>query len=51
MLHMMLNVVFGGTGVGLTNMLIYVILAVFICGFNDWSYTRVSSEKRLKVKK
>ena len=32
MLHMMLNVVFGGTGVGLMNMLIYVILAVFICG-------------------
>ena len=29
---MMLNVVFGGTGVGLMNMLIYVILAVFICG-------------------
>lgn len=32
MLHMMLNVVFGGVGVGLMNMLIYAILAVFICG-------------------
>lgn len=32
LLHMMLNVVFGGIGVGLMNMLIYVILAVFICG-------------------
>lgn len=32
LLHMMLNVVFGGLGVGLMNMLIYAILAVFICG-------------------
>ena len=32
LLHMMLNVVFGGAGVGLMNMLIYAILAVFICG-------------------
>ena len=32
MLHMMLNVVFGGKGVGLTNMILYAILAVFICG-------------------
>lgn len=32
MLHMMLNVVFGGKGVGLMNMLMYAILAVFICG-------------------
>ena len=32
MLQMMLNVVFGGAGVGLMNMLIYAILAVFICG-------------------
>ena len=31
-LHMMLNVVFGGAGVGLMNILIYAILAVFICG-------------------
>ena len=31
MLHMMLNCVFGGKGVGL-NMVMYVILAVFICG-------------------
>lgn len=29
---MMLNVVFGGEGVGLVNMLMYAILAVFICG-------------------
>lgn len=32
LLHMMLNCVFGGKGVGLMNMLMYVILAVFICG-------------------
>lgn len=32
MLHMMLNCVFGGKGVGLMNMLLYAILAVFICG-------------------
>ena len=32
LLHMMLNVVFGGKGVGLMNMIMYVILAVFICG-------------------
>ncbi|MFR3225654.1 MAG: potassium-transporting ATPase subunit KdpA [Blautia massiliensis (ex Durand et al. 2017)] len=32
LLHMMLNVVFGGKGVGLMNMVIYAILAVFICG-------------------
>ncbi|MEG0469118.1 MAG: potassium-transporting ATPase subunit KdpA, partial [Longicatena sp.] len=32
LLQMMLNVVFGGAGVGLMNMLIYAILAVFICG-------------------
>src|SRR5699024_7531337 len=32
LLHMMLNVVFGGVGVGLMNMLVYAILAVFICG-------------------
>lgn len=32
MLHMMLNCVFGGKGVGLMNMVMYVILAVFICG-------------------
>lgn len=32
LLHMMLNVVFGGKGVGLMNMTIYAILAVFICG-------------------
>ena len=31
-LHMMLNVVFGGKGVGLMNMIMYAILAVFICG-------------------
>lgn len=32
LLHMMLNVVFGGAGVGLMNVLIYAIIAVFICG-------------------
>ena len=32
LLHMMLNVVFGGQGVGLMNMIMYAILAVFICG-------------------
>ena len=32
MLHMMLNCVFGGKGVGLMNMVMYVMLAVFICG-------------------
>lgn len=32
MLHMMLNCVFGGKGVGLMNMILYAILAVFICG-------------------
>lgn len=30
--QMMLNVVFGGDGVGFLNMLMYVILAVFLCG-------------------
>lgn len=32
LLHMMLNCVFGGKGVGLMNMIMYAILAVFICG-------------------
>lgn len=32
LLNMMLNVVFGGKGTGLMNMLMYAILAVFICG-------------------
>ncbi|MFC4776963.1 potassium-transporting ATPase subunit KdpA [Paenibacillus sp. GCM10023252] len=32
MAEMMLNVVFGGKGVGLINMLMYAILGVFICG-------------------
>lgn len=32
LLHMMLNVVFGGKGVGLMNMILYAILAVFIFG-------------------
>lgn len=32
LLHMMLNCVFGGEGVGLMNILIYAILTVFICG-------------------
>ncbi len=32
LMNMMLNLVFGGKGVGLLNMLLYVILTVFICG-------------------
>ncbi|MFF2091035.1 potassium-transporting ATPase subunit KdpA [Paenibacillus sp. NPDC058174] len=32
MAEMMLNVIFGGKGVGLINMLMYAILAVFLCG-------------------
>ena len=32
MINMMLNLVFGGKGVGLLNMILYVILTVFICG-------------------
>ena len=32
LLHMMLNVVYGGIGVGLMNMLLYAILAVFLGG-------------------
>lgn len=32
LVQMMLNVVFGGKGVGLMNMMMYAILGVFICG-------------------
>lgn len=32
LLNMMLNVVFGGAGVGFMNMMMYVLLTVFICG-------------------
>lgn len=32
LLNMMLNVIFGGDGVGMMNMIVYAILAVFICG-------------------
>lgn len=32
LINMMLNLVFGGEGVGLMNMVMYVILTVFICG-------------------
>lgn len=32
LMNMMLNVVFGGKGVGLMNMIIYAVLTVFICG-------------------
>ena len=32
LVNMMLNFVFGGEGVGLINMLMYVVLTVFICG-------------------
>jgi K+-transporting ATPase ATPase A chain len=32
LINMMLNVVFGGKGVGFINMIMYAILAVFLCG-------------------
>ena len=32
MANMMLNLVFGGKGIGLMNIILYAILAVFICG-------------------
>ena len=32
LMNMMLNLVFGGKGAGLLNMILYVILTVFICG-------------------
>ena len=32
LLHMMLNCVFGGKGVGFMDMIMYAILAVFLCG-------------------
>ena len=32
LMNMMLNVVFGGAGVGFMNMVMYVILTVFLCG-------------------
>ncbi len=32
LLHMMLNCVFGGKGVGFMNMVMYAILSVFLCG-------------------
>lgn len=32
MLNMMLNVVFGGKGVGFMNMMMYAVLTVFLCG-------------------
>jgi len=32
LINMMLNLVFGGEGVGVMNMILYVILTVFICG-------------------
>lgn len=32
LLHMMLNCVFGGKGVGFMNMIMYAVLAVFLCG-------------------
>ena len=45
MLHMMLNVVFGGLGVGLMNMLMYAILTVFICGLMRRADAGVSGQK------
>lgn len=32
LLNMLLNLVFGGEGIGMMNMILYVILTVFICG-------------------
>lgn len=32
LIGMWLNVIFGGVGVGLVNMLVYIVVAVFICG-------------------
>lgn len=32
LMNMLMNVIFGGKGVGLMNMLLYAILAVFLCG-------------------
>ena len=32
LINMMLNVVFGGKGVGFMNMMMYAILTVFLCG-------------------
>ncbi len=42
MVLMMLNAVFWRVkGVGLMNMLIYVMLTVFICSFDDWENTKL----------
>ena len=48
LLHMMLNVVFGGKGVGLMNMIMYAILAVFICGLMIGRTPEYLGQKRLK---
>ena len=45
LLHMMLNVVFGGKGVGLMNMITYAILAVFICGLMIDARRSISAKK------
>ncbi len=45
LLHMMLNVVFGGKGVGLMNMILYAILAVFICGLDDRAHAGIPGQK------
>ena len=52
MVLMMLNAVFGGEGVGLMNMLIYVMLTVFICSLmigKTPSYLGMKIEKEMKL--
>lgn len=50
MINMMLNVIFGGKGVGIMNMMLYVLLTVFICGLMI-GRAPVYLGKKLKVKK
>ena len=50
MLQMMLNCVFGGKGVGLMNMTLYAILAVFICGLMVAAHPNISARKSRAVR-
>ncbi len=50
LMNMMLNVVFGGKGIGFMNMIMYAILTVFLCGLMV-GRTPEFCQKRLKVKK
>ena len=45
MWNMMLNVIFGGKGVGFMNLIIYAMLAVFICGLMVGRTSRVFEKK------